>query len=640
MSGRGSAQGAQPYQIENECSVSSSLQQRAAAAGPGRRPTRRSRCSRRRTGGPRGSAPSARRSPPARWSGPGRGRVHGRPAGRRWSGASSASASASESAITVVCRSRTVPSGRSAPSCSGTSGSRVAATTGSTRRSRAGSTSCSQPSSSTVSSRPDRPGVVPHRARRRVGLQAEPGDRRRESPGRRRAPPSSRSAVRPGVRADQPAVGGHHVRPRPRSGRPTRAPGCPSPGRPAAGSRRGRPSRSGRRGTPGPVRPGTARAPGRPAPRGAPRRPRWLGSYAMSRIAPRSISRASSRRLHTAQECPPERTETVHPRSAASRTPAITSSSSAASSIAAGNRSGPAGVEDAADAGLFVPGVAAQHSRPASRRAPPAGRHPTTAAPPSTGMFAPLTWDASSRGQEQDRAGRRPPAAPTGPAARGPAMLAAGPSGSCSSGAVLRRLGHRRADRVDPDAVRAALDDQLVGQRQHAALGGAVRVLRHEERAARAGDRGDVHDRSAAAARPGAARPPGSTRKTMSSSCRMVNDQSAKDSSPIGPNRIAEALLTRTSDPPARATRGLDPPPGTVLGGQVDRRDRRPSARLARTSADRLLRRLRVQVAAHHVGALRAQSQRGRPPDPAAGARDERPLAVSRPREPCVLTVR
>ena len=33
----------------------------------------------------------------------------------------------------------------------------------------------------------------------------------------------------------------------------------------------------------------------------------------------------------------------------------------------------------------------------------------------------------------------------------------------------------------------------------------------------------------------------------------MVNDQSAKESSPIGPNRIADALLTSTSIPPARS---------------------------------------------------------------------------------------
>src|ERR1700722_2847212 len=39
----------------------------------------------------------------------------------------------------------------------------------------------------------------------------------------------------------------------------------------------------------------------------------------------------------------------------------------------------------------------------------------------------------------------------------------------------------------------------------------------------------------------------------MSSSLRIVNDQSAADSSVIGPNRIAEGLLTRTPPPPYAA---------------------------------------------------------------------------------------
>ena len=37
----------------------------------------------------------------------------------------------------------------------------------------------------------------------------------------------------------------------------------------------------------------------------------------------------------------------------------------------------------------------------------------------------------------------------------------------------------------------------------------------------------------------------------MSSSLRMVKDQSAQDSWSMGPNRMAEALLTRMSTPPA-----------------------------------------------------------------------------------------
>ena len=44
------------------------------------------------------------------------------------------------------------------------------------------------------------------------------------------------------------------------------------------------------------------------------------------------------------------------------------------------------------------------------------------------------------------------------------------------------------------------------------------------------------------------------TRKTMSSSLRIVNDQSSTDSSVMGPKRMAEALLTSTSTPPCTAT--------------------------------------------------------------------------------------
>src|SRR5580693_8699804 len=44
------------------------------------------------------------------------------------------------------------------------------------------------------------------------------------------------------------------------------------------------------------------------------------------------------------------------------------------------------------------------------------------------------------------------------------------------------------------------------------------------------------------------------TRKTICSSFRMVNAQSSQDSVVIGPNRIADALLTRMSTPPYAAT--------------------------------------------------------------------------------------
>ena len=194
-----------------------------------------------------------------------------RPArGPCWSGASSPRASSPTPAITVVCSSRTVPSGRAAPSCSGTSGQPGG------RHHRLDPPV--EPGQHVVQPgeqlhrvvEAERPGVVPHRARRRVGPQPEPGNDPGEPRPRPRGPPtagrgSSRRPRGPACRRPSP-------RPAPScSGTPTRGPGCPSPARPAAGSRPGRPSRSGRRETPGPVRPGTARAPG--AARGGPRHP-------------------------------------------------------------------------------------------------------------------------------------------------------------------------------------------------------------------------------------------------------------------------------------------------------------------------------------------------------------------------------
>ena len=84
----------------------------------------------------------------------------------------------------------------------------------------------------------------------------------------------------------------------------------------------------------------------------------------------------------------------------------------------------------------------------------------------------------------------------------------------------------------------------------------------------------------------------------------MVNDQSAKESSPIGPNRIADALLTSDVDSPGEVHRRLDPPPGARLGGQIDRGDRVHPPAVGPDQPDGLLGRLRVQVTAHHVGAL------------------------------------
>src|SRR5580658_1955370 len=80
------------------------------------------------------------------------------------------------------------------------------------------------------------------------------------------------------------------------------------------------------------------------------------------------------------------------------------------------------------------------------------------------------------------------------------------------------------------------------------------------------------------------------TRNTMSSSCRIVNDQSANDNSPMGPNRIDDALLTSTSIPPARATASSTqrPAPSSVARSTgATASIRPPSARTSSTvSAD------------------------------------------------------
>ena len=126
----------------------------------------------------------------------------------------------------------------------------------------------------------------------------------------------------------------------------------------------------------------------------------------------------------------------------------------------------------------------------------------------------------------------------------------------------------------------------------------------------------------------------------MSSSFRMVNDQSAKESSSIGPNRIADALLTRMSIPPGEVRRGVDPPPGALLGGQVDRRDRVHPPAAGPDQRDRLLRtvcgcRSQPTTWAPSRAQSSAVARPIPPPVPEMSAR----LPSSRPMRPCVLTV-
>ena len=113
----------------------------------------------------------------------------------------------------------------------------------------------------------------------------------------------------------------------------------------------------------------------------------------------------------------------------------------------------------------------------------------------------------------------------------------------------------------------------------------------------------------------------------MSSSLRIVNDQSSYDISSIAPNRIAEALLTSTSTPPASSAASSTQRRAPVLGGEVDGGDRVHPAAGRPDQLDGLLRGALVQVAADDVRALPGAHERGRPADAAAGPRDEDRLA-------------
>ena len=369
-------------------------------------------------------------------AGPARTCPSSRPArGPSCSAASSPSASASDSAITVVCRSRTVPSGRAVPSCSGTPGSRVAATTGSTRRSSPGKTPCSQVSNSTALVEAERPGVVPHRARRPVGLQEEPGDHPGEARACPRAPPradrssapaSARTSVPSAVTTSRP-VTCSQAHPRDWLSQPW--PPCSR--KPPSADR----WRSGQRGTPGRVRPGKG-ASSRP--------PRTAGPAA-------AIPVAGS----YAQVAHPAQVDQQHVVAQAPRCPGVAAGADADPPPAFGRQADardhvvlvrreqhrrgepvrPPRVEDPPDAGLLVPRLAAVQQPSGQPVAWPRGRlghHPTTAAPPSTGMFAPLTWaPCPSRGTGSP--GRRPPAAPTGPAAPARRCSRPGPRGPAAT---------------------------------------------------------------------------------------------------------------------------------------------------------------------------------------------------------------
>ena len=228
------------------------------------------------------------------------------------------------------------------------------------------------------------------------------------------------------------------------------------------------------------------------------------------------------------------------------------------------------------------PGSPRRSRRPASRSRGGAVI-PTTAAPPSTGMFAPLTWDDSSEHRKRI-AWATSSGCPHRPSGTRAAMLAAGPSGSRSSGARVRRLRHRRADGVDADAVRASFDDQLVRQREDAALGGTVRVLRHEERAARGRDGRDVDDRPPSAGdqvRPGRARDEEDDVELVSDGERPVGEGEQVDGAEPDRRRVVDEDV----DSAGQGHGGIDPSPRALLDARSTGATASIRPPLARTSA-------------------------------------------------------
>ena len=230
------------------------------------------------------------------------------------------------------------------------------------------------------------------------------------------------------VGAHELAVGGHHVDGDDALAGPAPRPGCSSPARPGAGSRRGRPTRSGRRGTRG-------RAAARNGARSSP--PRTAGRAAAMPVARRSEvaqpAQVDQQRVVAQAPAPPRsarrsgRTPSSRARPA-SRTPATTSSSTAATSTAAGNRSGRRALKTRPTAGLArSPG-----RRAAAHRRPRFIRHRLIRRPPR--RRRPGCWPRS-RGRPRPRPGtgrvrdvlRLPPPAQRDARERSPAAGRPGP---------------------------------------------------------------------------------------------------------------------------------------------------------------------------------------------------------------------
>ena len=268
---------------------------------------------------------------------------------------------------------------------------------------RSAARSCSQCTTCSASVEREGPGVLPHRRRLRVGLQVEAGDHAGEArAGTAGGPVEIRVLL--GVGAHQLAVGGDDVDRDDALAGPALAPGRSSPGRPAAGSRRSRRSRSGRPGRPGRARSGTAPARARPSSPGRRCTTPDASSYSMR---PQGAE-VDQQRVVVQAPGRPRVAAGAHadPPAALGGEPHAGGDVVRVGGLQHGRRIaiGPARVEDPADPGLLVAvRRRAGPSRPPQRR--PAASHPTTAAPPSTGMLAPADVRRLVTGQEQDRVG-------------------------------------------------------------------------------------------------------------------------------------------------------------------------------------------------------------------------------------------
>ena len=184
------------------------------------------------------------------------------------------------------------------------------------------------------------------------------------------------------------------------------------------------------------------------------------------------------------------------------------------------------------------------------------------------------------------------------------------------------------ADHVGADAVRAALDDQLEGQRDHAALGGRVRVLRHELHAPQRGDRADVDDRAAAVrlqVRPGGAhRVVDEVELVAHREVPVLDGELVERAEALGRGVVVEHV-----DAVVRRDRGVHP---AARGVRVTEVDPAHDGDLAALAADQLPRCAAAPPRRGRSPTTRAPSAANRPaaaapmPPPTPG--DQRDLAV------------